>query len=393
MTGTMLALALAVSPGAHAQDDGPLYMADLGLNVTIPRGYRVPRWSDWDLDGVDNDKSTQIKITSSAFQIAPSDEAARAWAGLAVTDLEAGSHTDVNVVSSGVEDIGGRSTGISEVRYRHNGKDKAVLYQRSFTIKGKVLHLRAIGLARNASKVRKALAVWDEGLALEKQPDDLAATAGALVSEAAFETTLPSGWRKPLASELGPVRELGAKVGQGRIDKERCWVAIKPYPEGDTALLLACQQGAWVGVIDEYSFAGKQAELKDLLLGELEVGPAEPLTASADQRVSPMYTLSGNTDLAVRVAVTPYDKGLMTTWAVGKLADGEALEAALAHVLAETTFAGPGGGAHPVSFLNRIDHVVKYRPVMLAPVILVLVGLFGFVVVQIRKKPSYDDLD
>ncbi len=392
MTGMMLALALGLAP-ASAQDDGPLYMADLGMNVTIPRGYRVPRWSDWDLDGVDDKKTTQVKITSTPFQIAPSDDAAQAWAKLAVADLEAGGHTDVQVVSSGVQDMDGRSTAVAELRYRHNGKDSAVLYQRSFTIRGKVAHLRAIGLTRNAGRVRKALAAWDGGVQLEKAPQDLAETRGALVSEAAFESTLPDGWRKPLLAELGPVRELGAKVGQGKIDKERCWVAIQPYAEGETALLLSCQQGAWIGQVDDDSFAGKQDEIKALLFGGMEVGPASPLPASADGRLSPMYTLSGTSGLAVRVAVTPYERGLMITYAIGKLADGDAMEAALGHVLQSTTFTGPDGGPHPVSFLNRIEHVVKYRPVLLAPVILVLLGLFGLVVRAILKKPSYDDLD
>ena len=298
MTGLMLWLAVGLT---QAQDDGPLYMADLGMNVTIPRGYRVPRWSDWDLDGVDTKKTTQVKIVATPFQIVPSEEAARIWAGLAVADLEAGSHTNVEVVSSGVEDLGGRSTAVAEVRYRHNGKDKAVLYQRSFTLQGKVAHVRAIGLARNATRVRKALEAWDAGLQLEKQPQDLAEARGPLVSEAAFEATLPEGWRHPLLSELGPVRELGAKVGQGKIDKDRCWVAVRPSPEGETALLLACQQGAWVGQVDEFSFEGKQEELKTLLFGDMEVGPATSLPTSSDGRASPMYTLSGNTDLAVRV--------------------------------------------------------------------------------------------
>lgn len=389
MTGMLLMLAVGLT---HAQDE-PLYMADLGLNVTIPKGYRVPRWSDWDLDGVDDKKTTQVKIVATPFQIPPSDAAAVAWAGLAVSDLEAGSHTDVNVTSTAVETIDGRLTAVAEVRYRHNGKSAAVLYQRSFTIRGKVVHVRAIGLARNAAKVREALAAWDGGLQLEKQPQDLGETRGPLVSEAAFETTLPEGWRHPLLSELGPVRDLGAKVGQGKIDKERCWVAIQPYPEGETALLLACQQGAWVGRIDEYSFADKQQELRDLLFGGMEVGPATALPASSDGRSSPMYTLSGNTDLAVRVAVTPYNKGLMITYAIGKLAEGEGLESALAHVLQATTFTGPGGGKHPVSFLDRITHVVNYRPVYLAPVLLLLVGLFGGLIKMIRATPSYDDLD
>ena len=392
MTGWMLGVVLGLGP-AQAQDDEPLYMADLGLNVTIPRGFRVPRWSDWDLDGVDKSKSIQIRLISTAFQQEPTEEAAQAWANQVVTELEAGDHTGARVVSSGVETLNGRSTALAEIRYRHKGKDDAVLVQRSFPLQGKVAHLRATGLTRNTSKVRRALATWDMGLALEKAPMDLEANRGPLVSESAFRSTLPEGWRHPLVSELGPVREVAAKAGQGKIDKDRCWVAIKPYPEGDTAILLACQQGAWVGKIDEHSFEGKQEELKSLLFGEMEVGHASPLGASPDGRMSPMYTLSGSSDLAVRVAATPYDRGLMTTYAIGRLADGDALEAALVHVLEDTTFAGPDGGAHPVSFLNLVDYAVKYRPVFLAPLLLVLLVVMVLVFKLATKKPSYVDVD
>jgi hypothetical protein len=391
MTGWMFGLALGIAP-AQAQDE-PLYMADLGMSVTIPNGFRVPRWSDWDLDGVDKAKTTQVKITSTPFQVEFTEQAAKVWADLAVQDLESGSHTDVNVVSTAITEVDGRVTAVAEIRYRHNGKDAAVLYQRSFLLRGKVAHLRAIGLARNASRVRRALASWDKGITLDKAPLDLADTYGPLVSEAAFESTLPQGWRKPLAVELRPVRELAAKTGQGKIDKERCWVAIKPYPEGDTALLLACQQGAWVGQVDENSFAAKQEQLKELIIGDMDVGPATALPASSDGRLSPMYTLSGSGDLAVRVAVAPYDKGLMVVYAIGKAQDGKELEAALAQVLETTTFTGPDGGPHPVSVLDWIDYALKFRPIFFAPLGLFLVGLLGVFFKLATRKPSYEDID
>ncbi len=392
MTSWLLLTALSLG-SAHAADEEPMYMADLGLNLELPKGWTVPRWSDWDLDAVDDANTTQVKITSSPFQVDPTPEAADAWAQLAIADLEAGGHSDAVVVATGVESIDGRPTGVAIVRYRHRGKDSAVLYQRSFTVRGKVAHLRAIGLKRNESRVRRGLATWDKTLTLEKGPIELAHSYAPLVSEAGFASVLPEGWRLPLLQEMGPVRELAAKVGQGKIDKELCWVAIRPYPEGETALLLACQQGAWVGKVDDHSFDGKQLELQERVLGSIEVGSVRPVPTSADGRVSPLYALSGVTDLAVRVAVTPYDQGLMTTYVIGKADEALMLEGALEHVLGATTFSDPEGGKHPVSFLDWSAYAFKYRPILLAPALLVLLLVFGGVFKLATKKPSYEDLD
>ena len=59
---------------------------------------------------------------------------------------------------------------------------------------------------------RRALATWDMGLALEKAPVDLEANRGPLVSESAFRSTLPEGWRHPLVSELA--RGVTISVGE-----------------------------------------------------------------------------------------------------------------------------------------------------------------------------------
>ena len=392
ITGLLLC-ALGMGPALGADEVEPMYMADLGLNVELPKGWTVPRWSDWDLDALDDANTTQIQVTSSNFQVEPSEAATEAWAQLAIAGLEAGGHSDPEVVSTAVETIDGRPTGVAVVRYKHRGKDRAVLHQRSFTVRGKVAHVRSIGLKRNESRVRRGLATWDRALSQEKGPVDLTDRYAPLVSEAGFSSTLPEGWRLPLIQELGPVRELGAKVGQGKIDKELCWVAIHPYPEGETAMLLACQQGAWVGRVDDYSFDGKQEELNARVLGSIEVGSVRSVPTSPDQRVSPVYSLSGVTDLAVQVGVTPFDQGLMTTYVIGKASESEALAAALEHVLGATTFSGPDGGAHPVSFLDWTFYAFKYRPILLAPGILVLLLVLVGAYKLGTRKPSYEHLD
>jgi hypothetical protein len=108
-------------------------------------------------------------------------------------------------------------------------------------------------------------------------------------------------------------------------------------------------------VVDEYTFADKEAELRPVVFGAAPV-PAATLLALPD-RTGFLYhpEFAGKT---LYMGVVPYDQGLSRTWALGPSEDDQALLASLREALQDTTFSGD----HPVTPDQLLAYYVWYRP-------------------------------
>ena len=94
-----------------------------------------------------------------------------------------------------------------------------------------------------------------------------------------------------------------------------------------------------------------------------------------------------------RLALAPYDKGMMMTWAVANQLDEAGLDTAMDELMGSVSFTGPEGGQPIIGPDKWVAYYLKYRPTS-PPVLLgglVLIGLVGGgITVARRRKPSYE---
>lgn len=383
---------------AAAEDE--LYLADVGVTATLPPGWSVPRWSDWDLDAVDSRSTVQVHVGYTMWQVEPSDASTRIWTGLAAEELREAGHDRVEMVSSNVVEIDGRPTAEIELSYRYEGKTPAVRLQRSFAVDGRTVHVSAMAVSSNRRRAEDALDLWvSEHLEIGK-PAQAFDGLDVFTSDAGNTTALPPGWRNPLPSEVSETRRLASEFLKQSLDPEACWVAVHPYADGEAAMMLSC--GAYplyIGQIDDHSFVGKDAEVRDHFFGQAAVVPGEGIPAGTDSRTAFLYELPEIHDRRVLMSVAPYDKGQILSWVVSRPmggGDGDAsrIRGALTSAVAGLQWDGPA--EHPVGLALYVDYLVTHRssdPVVVGPA-LAFLGLLvgGAVVISRRRKSGYEDI-
>ena len=388
----MLLAALSLATPALAEEaEEEVYLTALAVDVEPQSGWYIERWSDWDFDAVDKGETTKVHFFSSPFQVDVTREAAEAWGKLAVEELAALKHTDGKVTEAGIADHGGTTVGEATVEFQYQGKHPAVLYLRSFPIQGNTAHVSAFSVKRRAKTAQKALDTWTDALTFERGPEAVPADSSVVAEAMAYGTKLPEGFRAPLKSELSVARNLAAETGQS-YQAENCWLGISPYAEGDAAVLVSCQAGKWIGVLDSYSFEGQEAQLRDTFFKGMEM--AAGIGYEHADRLSIIWHPPSQGDKAFRMALTPYDKGVALTYAMGRSDDAAALDAAIRGALDGMTFSGDGGGAHPTGAAAWITYAAQYRPAFLAAGAAPFLLIFGLIALKVKNaKPSYADDD
>ena len=393
----MIGLALwFMASGVSAQEEEPLYLARVGITLTLPGDWSVPRWSDWDLEARDGRKSVQLHVSSTTYQQPLVDGLTEAWAReLAIpwlTEHQKGQDFSVRDLSTLTRE--GEPHALSEIAYKVQGKTPAVAFQETFAIEGRMVHVVATALQKNRRRARAALDAWVPGIEVEHPAADLSDLGGS-VSTGAFSAVLPDGWRKPLRREFLDAVQLASQLGQKRVKDDTCWMGIAPKASGDTNLLLACTMNLFLGVVDEHSFAAVDEHTRATVFrgfGEA-MGEGE-LLASPAGRISALYRLPSGGDTAVWVALTPYDAGIILTYALGTPAEDAALRGAVESSVGSMEFTGPDGGAHPVALGDTMMYFLKHRrghPIVWSP--LVLLGIAGVSLLRARGgRSSYKDL-
>jgi hypothetical protein len=171
---------------------------------------------------------------------------------------------------------------------------------------------------------------------------------------------------------------------------EPCWIAIRPKPANpEPEVMVTCQGGLLLGVVDEHSFEGVDPIIRAKMFGSAPVEPAE-MVALGD-RVGFMYKPRPG----LMVGVVPYDKGVARTWVLGDPED-PSLETDLRAVLEGSTWSG----VHPASLGDQLSYWVTYRPtspVVLGPaaLLLLVLGGGGFAGMRLMggRKNKYELLD
>jgi hypothetical protein len=377
------------APVASAEDGSQapeFLLGDVGVRVDLPAGWKMTRWSDWDLQAEKPDEKLILFAWQTPLQVEPTEADLAGWGELYVAKAESLNGRNPTLVGTRIARHANLPAVVGEVAFTFDGDLPMTMAVVSVPVLGADFHLAVVTLTSRAKEGRETVAALADRLDVQRPPAP--AETGPFTA-AGVQVTLPEGFRKPVASELPVVAKRLATVGED--DLTDCVLGVLPRAAHPPEVLATCPVKAmWVGQLDTHSFAGIEAELRPRMFGSAPV-PAAAEVALAD-RTALHYTLDTGTEF-VHVGVAPYDLGLSRTWVIGPKADEARLSAATDAVLRTMTFSGP----HPVTLLDRANYLV-YRPAWLAGVVGVAVvlvgGLLGGVVAMTRRGGrKYEDLD
>jgi hypothetical protein len=268
----MFALTLLLLTGtASAQDeDVPEFLLeDFGVRVDLPAGWKMTRWSTFDFKAKTADNGMALSAWATPIEQSLDEADLPAWAGLFSAKLEETGNADIRVTDTWAD---GDSAKYS-VEFAFSNGRKGVLYGASMPVKGHIFHVEVHTLQQRA---KQAVSTRDGVLArLEIASPPEAPKDGPTLETKGITTTLPAGWREPGDAEKSFVFGRAANLG---VDLSECWVALHPRAAADPDVMVACQGGTWLGVVDEHTFEDVDQALQAKLFGDIDVPDAERLT-------------------------------------------------------------------------------------------------------------------
>jgi hypothetical protein len=388
----VLALACALHTAQAADDHWS--MADAGMSFLLPDGWQVAEggWSDWSLKAKHTDGSV-LQVWVTPFQVPVDANAVAAWAEMYKEQIATEAKATVNIRSKEVTTLGGRPAGhVTLDVVVQGGEGVAEVY--AVEGPGHTVHARVVTGKRKAKSAMADLRTILETARLDQEPLDF--TTGTVASkEGEYSVTLPEGWRVPLDPEASEVAKVVEKLGMEAVNDDVCVVGVYPRANANPDLTLICPSALQLDPLDSYSFDGIQEQLHARFFGnaKAEVPPGESVTIGDRTGV---YFRPPTGSGALRLAVVPYNRGVLTWWGIGGT-DGSTLDAALLKMQPTVSFTGADGGQPKIRADRWAAYYLTYRPtspIVLGPLVL-LIGLIGAAVAATRRKknPFDDDLD
>ena len=385
-TAIMALLFAGSATAQEAEEDAPEFLlGDLEVRVDLPRGWRMTRWSDWDFKAETSDP-IMFEVWSTEVQNDPSMLEPEVWESVFREKLsEMGSADGVKLVASEVTQIQDLPVALLDFEFKLKSGTPAVLKSATLPINGQTMHLQLVALSRLKSRADAARQDLVDRLEIHTAPEKL--TWSPTLEGDGFTHVLPEGWREPLPAEMAPVNKQVAAMGVERVDG--CWLAMRPKGPAAPDVMVSCQGGKLLGVVDEHSFEGVEPEVRKAMFGNADLGSARRL--EVDEHTAFVYDLA---EKGLAVGVVPYDKGIVRTWVRGTDADASLVQA-LEQTLAQSTYSG----AHPAGIGDQLSYWVTYRPfspMVLGPALCLLFGgvggVGGILFMMGRRKNKYEDL-
>lgn len=379
---TIAAWCIGILGGAWAAEPAPYELQDVGVRVVLPEAdWRGTAWTPKRLEadalrGV----AGHLVVWSTPGQATVDPAGLPGFAAEHVRQAEALRGQDAAVRASSVEKRTVGEVARVEVGFRESGRD-GLLLGASFPIEGQVLHLALVGLDGSGPALRDTLGRVVDGVVVNRA----AAPAELAVSAAGMTATLPVGWHKPVGPEVAVVAETAAKLGVA--DTAHCWTAVRARAGEEPDVMLTCQDGQHLGVVDELSLADVDTQVRPRIFGSAQVPPAEALALK--DRLALLYRPPVG-QRALRVVVAPNLEGVARTWALGAPGQEKALEEALEAVYASATFTGE----HPVGTADLVKYYLAYRPtspLVLGPGAALLAGVV--LAIRLIARPRDNPLD
>jgi len=304
--------------------------------------------------------------------------------------LEAEGVEGVALTAREVTEIGGRKTAWMAYDLSISG-GQGVAYAAAFTGAGSTVFLRVVAAKKQSRQAEADLRSTLDSLVLDKGPLDTG--SGALETAAGFTAQLPEGWRAPLRDELDRVRAVTKKVGEEGLAADDCWVGVRPPATGEPDVIFACRSQYWIGPLDEHSFDAVEAEVHERWFGRSE----KPVPKAGQVRVGDrvgLYFMPPVAANPVRLAMAPFDGGMMVMWGLAGQLDESGLDAAMNAILPTVGFTGPDGGAPVIGADKWAAYYLRHRPTspwVLGPGLTLLALVGGGVAMSRRRRPGLDD--
>jgi hypothetical protein len=384
--GSMLALLLAAHLSLAQQpkqteegrdDKGGYMMNNVGAWIYLPPGMTAEDWTDDSFSAKTADEGVEVKLWKTDYQVDISMEALQAWGKDYIDRIDKLGGANPKVTRAELHDWGDKKGGQVEIEFNFKeGNVKGYAYHAVMQSAGQMIHIRALAAGRNAAKAQAALEQVATGLKRVKEPFPV--QTGELVSQAGFSITVPEGWRAPVGPEIEKVLHRGEMVGIDEIGPERCATALRPPAMGDLDAILACKQKYFLGIVDEYSWAGEEKVLFDMYhFEEAKIPHAEKVQVG--DRLGFAYKAREG-EKPMRLTVAPYDGGLLLLWGIAGQMDAASLDATMAKIIPTVKFSGPNGGNQLVSLEQKLGYYIKHRtfsPIVLVPSFLIVAILIG----------------
>ena len=378
-------------PRAHAE---PFLMNDVGGTLTLPSGFEMVRWSDWDFKAKGANGTIMYKLWLTPYQAPINAATGAVFAEEYIRKLGNEGGGDGELQGTDTKTLGGRDVVISEIVFKAKGGKGAegVYIGAAMAGAGQTIHSRVISSKRNATSARKALESMLTTFKLKNAPLDV--VTGEVSSGAGFAASLPDGWRAPVAPEMSEVLGITSKMWKSDLGNDECFSGLKTTGIGEPDVLFACSK-FWDGTpVDELSFADIEREWREIFFGKAgaELPPGEQVTVG--DRTGALFRPRDGEN-PIRLLVAAYDGGLMATWLRGSDGDSAAADAAMMALAPTVKFTGPDGGKPLIRPDRWVSYYLTHRPThpfVLAPLLLII----GGIVVLVRRGRGtnpYEDLD
>ncbi|MCO4748195.1 MAG: hypothetical protein KC912_25600 [Proteobacteria bacterium] len=383
MTKLPLTLALLLSSVAYGDDDPEFLLDAYGARVDLPaRWTGTPgSWTNEAFEASADGGKLLFFSWGTDFQSELTDDSLDAWKQVMVDKALARRMSEAKVVAAEVKKVGKRRVALFDLEVSASG-GSGLMFGASEAVDGHVFHMMVMSGKRKGRAGRAARDAFVDRLDVVAPAADL--EWGGAVAAAGFSSDLPKDWRPMLETELDDFKPLVRDLGLTALDE--CWMAVRPRGPDKPDVMVGCASPIWLGVVDEYSFEGVEAELREKLFGAAPIAPAQQRPAG--DRLGFAY----GADLgsrAMAVGVVPYDQGVFRIWAVGS----ENLSGGVDEVLAGAQLSGP----HPADMGATVSYYLGYRPfspMVLGPAGLLLLliggGVGGGLMMMGGKKSKYD---
>lgn len=348
----LAALLTAASP-ALAQDDEEFLLGDYGVRVDLPDDWKPVEWADWAFEAETDDQRLHLWVWGDPVQQPVEAADLAAWATVYAAKAADTKGSDPQVQATEIATIGGRDVARVDVEADYGDGREGALVGATFPVAGKMVHWAVFTAASRKAEAVEALEMLLGRAEVRKEPLDTVNTVNA----AGVTVTLPDGWRAPVAGEHKAVAARAAQLGVD--DLNGCWTALRPVAASEPEVMVTCQAGLLLGVVDRLSFADVDEVLRTRLFGGVDVPPAQ-LVTNEDGRVGFLYRPELETR-TLRMGVVPYGEGVARTWIIGPEGEGEVFDAVLTEVMRTARYEGD----HPVGLGEQVSYYVAYRPTSL----------------------------
>ncbi len=373
LLATALASLLLTAPALAQDEEAPEFLlGDVGTRIDLPKGWNADEWSDWHFKAKTTDRAVLLSVWVTPVQQVVTAKNLELWHHTHKLYAKEYEGKDIVVDRSEIVPRGEFPVGRFEMHFGEGNK-RIDLFGATLAVEGQNLHMFTLAAPRGKRRAKAQMNDIVNRLEIHDGPAEL--KWGAEVEAAGVKTKLPADWRPPL--DRAEKDRVAATIEPLGIDSlTDCWTALKPRGPHKPDVLVGCQGGLWLGVVDEYSFADvDETVLRPTLFGKAEVPAAEQVQAG--DRVGFLYAPKSG----LYMGVAPYDQGLFRLWALSSTdePDNPGLRTAVTETMSASTYSG----AHPASIPDVLSYWVMYRPVspqVLCP-LFGLLGLFGGVVV------------